>query len=124
MTAPHTSATKFAVRAISEGLRAEDPPSIRSTIIPPGAVDILRGRHHERTMQDCPRHRGLERHRLRYRQALLARGWNVMGNARTQARLDATAAQLDTGERFFGVAGDIAATAKRTEDSPRRRCLR
>jgi NAD(P)-dependent dehydrogenase (short-subunit alcohol dehydrogenase family) len=50
--------------------------------------------------------------------ALLARGWNVAGNARTQARLDEAAAQLEAGERFFGVAGDIAepATAKRLLD--------
>jgi NADP-dependent 3-hydroxy acid dehydrogenase YdfG len=33
------SATKFAVRAISEGLRAEASGGIRSTIISPGAVD-------------------------------------------------------------------------------------
>ena len=33
------SATKFAVRALSEGLRAEAGASIRSTIISPGAVE-------------------------------------------------------------------------------------
>lgn len=33
------SATKFAVRAISEGLRSESGPNIRTTIISPGAVD-------------------------------------------------------------------------------------
>lgn len=33
------SATKFAVRAISEGLRAEASAGIRSTIISPGAID-------------------------------------------------------------------------------------
>src|SRR4030095_16085428 len=51
--------------------------------------------------------------------ALLARGWNVVGSARTQPRLDEAAARLDAGERFFGVAGDIAApaTAKRLLDS-------
>jgi NAD(P)-dependent dehydrogenase (short-subunit alcohol dehydrogenase family) len=51
--------------------------------------------------------------------ALLARGWNVVGNARTAPRLDEAAAQLDAGERFVGVAGDIAApaTAKRLFDS-------
>ena len=47
--------------------------------------------------------------------ALLGRGWNVAGNARTQPRLDAAAAHLEAGGRFFGVAGNIAApdTAKR-----------
>ena len=33
------SATKFAVRAISEGLRSEAPDGVRTTIISPGAVD-------------------------------------------------------------------------------------
>lgn len=33
------SATKFAVRALSEGLRAEVGPGIRTTIISPGAID-------------------------------------------------------------------------------------
>ena len=51
--------------------------------------------------------------------ALLARGWNVVGNARTQPRLDAVAAHLETGDQFFGVAGNIAvpATAKRLVDA-------
>ena len=50
--------------------------------------------------------------------ALLGHGWNVVGNARTQVRLDEAAAQLDAGEHFFGVGGDIAApaTAKRLID--------
>lgn len=33
------SATKFAVRALSEGLRTEAPEGVRTTIISPGAVD-------------------------------------------------------------------------------------
>lgn len=33
------SATKFAVRALSEGLRAEAPEGVRTTIVSPGAVD-------------------------------------------------------------------------------------
>ncbi len=33
------SATKFAVRAITEGLRAEAGPKLRTTIISPGAVE-------------------------------------------------------------------------------------
>ena len=41
-------------------------------------------------------------------QALLAAGWNVVGNARTAARLETAAAQLAAGPRFLGVAGDIA----------------
>ena len=41
-------------------------------------------------------------------QALLEAGWSVVGNARTPARLDAAASQLGAGERFLGVAGDIA----------------
>jgi NAD(P)-dependent dehydrogenase (short-subunit alcohol dehydrogenase family) len=51
--------------------------------------------------------------------ALLGHGWNVVGNARTQPRLDAAAAHLKAGERFFGVAGSIAApdTAKRLLDA-------
>lgn len=50
--------------------------------------------------------------------ALLARGWSVVGNARTRARLDEAAARLDAGARFFGVVGDIAEpiTAKRLLD--------
>src|SRR4030095_3951092 len=48
--------------------------------------------------------------------ALLARGWDVVGRARRQYQ---AAARLDAGERFCGVAGDIAApaTAKRLLDS-------
>jgi NAD(P)-dependent dehydrogenase (short-subunit alcohol dehydrogenase family) len=51
--------------------------------------------------------------------ALLGRNWNVVGNARTQARLDEAATRLgDAGERFLGVAGDIAKphTSKRLFD--------
>ena len=33
--------------------------------------------------------------------ALPAHGWSVVGNARTQTRLDAAAAQLKAGERFL-----------------------
>lgn len=40
--------------------------------------------------------------------AFLARGDNVVGNARSAARLDGAAAQLGYTERFVGVAGDIA----------------
>ncbi|MCE1118910.1 MULTISPECIES: SDR family NAD(P)-dependent oxidoreductase [Pseudomonas] len=48
-------------------------------------------------------------------QAFLERGDNVVGNARSQARLDAAAAQLGNPAGFVGVAGDIAekATAER-----------
>jgi len=51
--------------------------------------------------------------------ALLGLGWSVVGNARTQPRLDAAAAHLEAGERFVGVAGNIAApdTAKRLLDA-------
>ncbi|MBQ5949273.1 SDR family NAD(P)-dependent oxidoreductase [Massilia sp. ST3] len=47
-------------------------------------------------------------------QAYLARGYNVVGNARTEARLQAAAAQLGNPANFAGVAGDIAdpATSK------------
>ena len=47
--------------------------------------------------------------------ALLAQGWNVVGNSRSLPRLDEAAAQFKAGERFFGVAGDITtpATSKR-----------
>ena len=47
-------------------------------------------------------------------EAYLARGYNVVGNARTEARLQAAAAQLGNPANFVGVAGDIAdpATAK------------
>jgi NAD(P)-dependent dehydrogenase (short-subunit alcohol dehydrogenase family) len=50
--------------------------------------------------------------------ALLARGWNVVANARTERRLAEAATVLDGGERFLGVAGDIAvpATAKKIFD--------
>jgi NAD(P)-dependent dehydrogenase (short-subunit alcohol dehydrogenase family) len=40
--------------------------------------------------------------------AYLNRGYNVVGNARTQERLDAAAHQLGNPENFLGVAGDIA----------------
>ncbi|MHA6159721.1 SDR family NAD(P)-dependent oxidoreductase [Pseudomonas sichuanensis] len=48
-------------------------------------------------------------------QAFLERGDNVVGNARSQVRLDAAAAQLGNPAGFVGVAGDIAekATAER-----------
>jgi NAD(P)-dependent dehydrogenase (short-subunit alcohol dehydrogenase family) len=51
--------------------------------------------------------------------ALLGRSWNVVGNARTQPRLDEAATLLGAGERFSGVAGDIAKphTSKRLFDS-------
>jgi NAD(P)-dependent dehydrogenase (short-subunit alcohol dehydrogenase family) len=51
--------------------------------------------------------------------ALLAQGWNVVGNARTQQRLDEAAAHLAAGDRFLGVPGDVAApdTAKRLVDA-------
>lgn len=47
--------------------------------------------------------------------AFLARGYNVVGNARSPERLAEAAASLGHGERFVGVAGDIAdpATAPR-----------
>lgn len=41
-------------------------------------------------------------------QAYLERGDNVVGNARSQARLDQAAERLGNPERFIGVAGDIA----------------
>lgn len=40
--------------------------------------------------------------------AFLKEGYNVVGTGRSQERLQATAAQLDAGERFVGVAGDVA----------------
>lgn len=48
-------------------------------------------------------------------EAFLERGDNVVGNARSQARLDQAAARLGQPQRFIGVAGDIAqaVTAKR-----------
>lgn len=50
--------------------------------------------------------------------ALLAHGWNVVGNARTKARLDEAAARFDAVERFFGIEGDITlpATASQLVD--------
>jgi NAD(P)-dependent dehydrogenase (short-subunit alcohol dehydrogenase family) len=47
-------------------------------------------------------------------EAYLARGYNVVGNARSAERLQAAAAQLGNPANFIGVAGDIAdpATAK------------
>ncbi|MFS2123561.1 SDR family NAD(P)-dependent oxidoreductase [Pseudomonas sp. Pseusp97] len=47
--------------------------------------------------------------------AYLERGYNVVGNARTQARLDEAAAKLGNPHNFLAVAGDIARpdTAKR-----------
>lgn len=47
--------------------------------------------------------------------AYLERGYNVVGNARTQARLDEAAARLGNPHNFLTVAGDIAqpGTAKR-----------
>jgi len=41
-------------------------------------------------------------------EAFLARGDNVVANARSQARLDQAAARLGQPQRFVGVAGDIA----------------
>ena len=41
-------------------------------------------------------------------EAFLDRGDNVVGNARSQARLDQAAARLGKPSRFIGVAGDIA----------------
>jgi len=41
-------------------------------------------------------------------EAFLARGDNLVGNARSQARLDQAAARLNQPQRFVGVAGDIA----------------
>jgi NAD(P)-dependent dehydrogenase (short-subunit alcohol dehydrogenase family) len=43
--------------------------------------------------------------------AYLERGDHVVGNARTQARLDAAAAQFPNAGNFLGVAGDIALPA-------------
>lgn len=41
-------------------------------------------------------------------EAFLERGDNVVGNARSQARLEQAAARLGNPSRFIGVAGDIA----------------
>jgi NAD(P)-dependent dehydrogenase (short-subunit alcohol dehydrogenase family) len=48
-------------------------------------------------------------------EAFLERGDNVVGNARSEARLEQAAARLGNASRFIGVAGDIAepATAQR-----------
>jgi NAD(P)-dependent dehydrogenase (short-subunit alcohol dehydrogenase family) len=48
-------------------------------------------------------------------EAFLERGDNVVGNARSQSRLDDAASRLGNPDRFVGVAGDIAqaATAQR-----------
>ncbi|MGB3430436.1 SDR family NAD(P)-dependent oxidoreductase [Achromobacter sp.] len=40
-------------------------------------------------------------------EAFLREGYNVVGTARTQARLQAAAEQLKAGDRFLGVAGDV-----------------
>ena len=50
--------------------------------------------------------------------AFLALGYNVVGNARTQERLDSAAAELGNPDRFLGVAGDISLpeTAERLLD--------
>jgi NAD(P)-dependent dehydrogenase (short-subunit alcohol dehydrogenase family) len=50
--------------------------------------------------------------------AFLNLGYNVVGNARTQDRLDAAAAELGNPDRFLGVAGDISLpeTAERLLD--------
>ena len=40
--------------------------------------------------------------------ALLAHGWNVVANARTESRLAAAAASLAAGDRLIEVAGDVA----------------
>jgi len=50
--------------------------------------------------------------------AFLALGYNVVGNARTQDRLDCAAAELGNPDRFLGVAGDIGLpeTAERLLD--------
>lgn len=47
-------------------------------------------------------------------QMLLARGWNVVANARSETRLAEAAVSLDAGDRFVSVAGDIAAPATAT----------
>lgn len=51
-------------------------------------------------------------------EAFLRRGYNVVGNARTEERLAAAAAHLDHSPRFLGVAGDIGerGTAQRVID--------
>jgi NADP-dependent 3-hydroxy acid dehydrogenase YdfG len=48
-------------------------------------------------------------------EAYLKRGYNVVGNARTAARLQAAAAKLGNPANFVGVEGDIAqaSTAKK-----------
>jgi NAD(P)-dependent dehydrogenase (short-subunit alcohol dehydrogenase family) len=50
--------------------------------------------------------------------AFLDLGYNVVGNARTQERLDAAHAELGNSDRFLGVAGDISLpeTAERLLD--------
>jgi len=40
-------------------------------------------------------------------EAFLKAGYNVVGTSRSTERLQATAAQLNAGERFLGVAGDV-----------------
>ncbi|MGE7955355.1 SDR family NAD(P)-dependent oxidoreductase [Pseudomonas sp. NPDC089530] len=47
-------------------------------------------------------------------QAFLARGYNVVGNARSEARLAAAAETLGNSERFLGIKGDIADPATAT----------
>ena len=56
-------------------------------------------------------------------EAFLAAGYNVVGGARSEERLEAAAKQLGAGERFVGVAGDAALpeTAKRLIDTAVRR---
>lgn len=51
--------------------------------------------------------------------ALLAAGWNVVGNARTRERLEQAARSLPQADRFLPVAGDITerATARRLVDA-------
>ncbi|OLF52914.1 SDR family NAD(P)-dependent oxidoreductase [Pseudomonas chlororaphis] len=48
-------------------------------------------------------------------QAYLDRGYNVVGNARSQAGLDAAAATLGQPERFLGVVGDVADPSTATQ---------
>lgn len=48
-------------------------------------------------------------------QAYLARGYNVVGNARSAQRLAAAAETLGHSERFLGVEGDIADPATATQ---------
>lgn len=54
------------------------------------------------------RHRSLQRPRVRPGRGVLERSDNVVGNARSQARLDQAAARLGNPSRFIGVASDIA----------------